>query len=135
MTPSTFEQPALTVAVGEQLQSDYQMHELPGGANDASDSSSLPAGLQSCSHPQTEVLVHTALLARIEYLESENARLKKECSPTTTHFRIEQVKHDDCLVRFYTYHILLAFFNFLGPVVHKLNYWGSKEGSHVRNRR
>ena len=85
------------------------------------------------------MLVHTALLARIEYLESENARLKKECSPTTTHFRIEQVKHDDCLVRFYTgfitYHIFLAFFNFLGPVVHKLNYWGSKEGSRVRNRR
>jgi len=52
------------------------------------------------------------------------------------HFRIEQVKHDDRLVRFYTgfitYYIFLAFFNFLGPVVHKLNYWGSKEGSHVR---
>ena len=138
VTPSTFEQPAITVAVGKQLQSDYQVHELPGGADDASDSSSLPAGLQSCSHPQTEVLVNTALLARIEYLESENARLKKECSPTTTHFRIEQVKHDDRLVRFYTgfitYHIFLAFFNFLGPVVHKLNYWGSKEGSRVRNR-
>ena len=52
------------------------------------------------------------------------------------HFRIEQVKHDDCLVRFYTgfitYHIFLAFFNFLGPVVHKPNYWGSKQGSRVR---
>ena len=137
MTPSTFEQPALTVAVGEQLQSDYQVHELPGGVDDASDSSSLPAGLQSCSHPQTEVLANTTLLARIEYLESENTRLKKECLPTTTDFMIEQVKHDNRLVRFYTgfitYHIFLAFFNFLGPVVHKLNYWGSKEGSRVRN--
>lgn len=65
MTPSTLEQPALTVAVGEQLRSDYQVHELPGGGDDASNSGSLPAGLQSCSHPQTEVLVNTALLARI----------------------------------------------------------------------
>lgn len=76
VTPSTFEQPALTVAVGKQLQSDHQVHELP--ADDASDCSSLPAGFQSYSHPQTEVLVNTTLLAHIEYLESENARLKKK---------------------------------------------------------
>lgn len=73
MTPSTFEQPALTVAVGKQLQSDHQVHELPGGADDASDCSSLPAGFQSYSHPQTEVLVNTVLFAHIEYPESENA--------------------------------------------------------------
>jgi len=66
VTPSTFEQPALTVAVGKQLQSDHQVHELPGGADDASDCSSLPAGFQSYSHPQTEVLVNTILFARIE---------------------------------------------------------------------
>ena len=74
VTPSTLEQPALTATVGEQLLSDYQVHELP--VDDESDSSSLPAGLQSCSHPQTEVLVNIALLARVEYLEAENARLK-----------------------------------------------------------
>ena len=51
VTPSTFEQPALTVAVGEELQSDYQVHKLPGGGGDASISSLLPAELQSCSHP------------------------------------------------------------------------------------
>ena len=124
MTPSTSEQPAeaLTAAVGEQLQTDYQVYELPVGADDESDSSSLPVGFQSYSHPQTEVLVNTALLTRIEYLESENVRLKKECSPKTVYFRIEQVKCDDHLVRFYTgfitYQIFLAFFNFLGPVVH-----------------
>ena len=140
VAPSTSEQPAeaLTAAVGEQLQTDYQVYELPVGADDESDSSSLPAGLQSCSHPQTEVLINIALLARIEYLESENVGLKKECSPKTVYFRIKQVKRDDHLVRFYTgfitYQIFLAFFNFLGPVVHKLNYWGSKEGSCVRNR-
>ena len=81
VTPSMFELPALTVAVGEQLQSDYQVHELPGGADDASDSSSLPAGLQPYSHPQTEVLVNTALLAHIEYLEAEK---KNACPQLST---------------------------------------------------
>ena len=128
VTPSTFEQPSLTAPVGEQLVSDYQVHELPV----ATDGDTGPQ-----AH-QTEVLVKTALLARIEYLEAENAKLRKECSPTTSYFRIEQVKHDDSLVKFYTgfitYQIFLAFFHFLGPVVHKLNYWGSKEGACVRNR-
>ena len=63
------EQPSLTAAVKEQLHS--QVHELPVGAHEL-DSSSLPAGHPSCSHPQTEVLVSTALLAHIEYLEAEN---------------------------------------------------------------
>ena len=49
------------------------------------------------------------------------------------------MKHDDHLVRFYTgfitYRIVLAFFNFLGLVVNNLKYWGSKEGTHVRNRK
>lgn len=61
MTPSTSEPHALTVAIGQQLQSDYQVHELPSGGTHASD-----------SHPQTEVLVNTALLAHIEYLEAGN---------------------------------------------------------------
>ena len=42
------------------------------------------------------------------------------------------------LVRMYTgfssYVILLAFFEFLGPSVHKLNYWGSKGGERKQNR-
>ena len=50
--------------------------------------------------------------------------------------RIEQIKHDDHLVRFYTsfitYDLFVAFYTFLGAVVHKLNYWGSKEGSLVK---
>ena len=43
---------------------------------------------------------------------------------------------DDCLIRFFTgfvsYMIFIAFFEFLGPVVDTLNYWGSKE--HPRKR-
>ena len=117
---------------------DYQVHELPKSVDDASKSSSLPTdGFQSCSL-QTEPLFNAALLARIEYLETENTS-RNECPPTEIHFRIEQVKHDDHLVRFYTgfitYRIFLAFFNFLGLVVNNLKYWGSKEGTHVRNRK
>ena len=49
------EQPPLTVTVGEQLQSNYQVHEL------SSDSSHT-------QHPdRTAVLVNTSLLARIEF--------------------------------------------------------------------
>ena len=137
---STSEQP-------EQTASDEQCSNSPGlelstDFEDPSDQSSfLPASDESFHcHQQTEVLVDTALLARIEYLEAENDRLKKESSSAHTHFRIVQIKHDDRLISFYTgfiaYRIFWAFFTFLGPVVHKLNYWGSKkhQGSQVRER-
>ena len=35
---------------------------------------------------------------------------------------------------FSSFSILLAFFSFLGPSVHELNYWGSKRGERKRNR-
>ena len=59
----------------------------------------------------------------------ENNFLKASTSKPQP-FRIAQIQHNDRLIRFYTrftsYAIFLAFFEFLGPVVHKLNYWGSK---------
>ena len=98
----TSKQHTLSLAdVGEQLVSDYQVHELPNSVDDAAKSSSLPTdGFQSSSL-QTEPLFNAALLARIEYLEAENTS-RNECPSTEIHFRIEQVKHDDHLVRFYT---------------------------------
>ena len=85
----------------------------------------------------TEVLVNTALLARIEALEAENARLKSE--PQKAHFQLEDIEHDDNRVRFYTgfvsYAVFIAFFEFLGPVVNHLNYWGSKERIRKRQRK
>ena len=98
----TSKQHTLSVAdVGEQLVSDYQVHELPNSVDDDAKSSSLPTdGFQSSSL-QTEPLFNAALLARIEYLEAENTSRNK-CPSTEIHFRIEQVKHDDHLVRFYT---------------------------------
>ncbi|KAL5464162.1 hypothetical protein EMCRGX_G033131 [Ephydatia muelleri] len=64
VTTSTIIQPPLSVAdVGEQLVSDYQVHELPNNVDDAS--STLPTnGLQSSSL-QTVPLVNAALLARV----------------------------------------------------------------------
>ena len=41
------------------------------------------------------------------------------------HFRLEDIIHNDGLVRFYTgfpsYEIILAVFDFLGPAAHKLH--------------
>ena len=109
--------------VGEQLSTDIGVHELPN-----------EDGLPQSS---TEVLVNTALLARIEALEAENARLKSE--PQKAHFLLKDIEHDDNLVRFYTcfvsYAIFIAFFEFLGPVVNHLNYWGSKERICKRQRK
>ena len=112
-----------TVIVGEQLQSDYSVHELPG-------SSSLQASSSESSSDR--LLVDHALLACIEMLEAENSHLLKRRS--TLYFRIEDIQHDDKLVRFCTgfvsYALFLAFFEFLGAAVDNLiyRYWGSKEG-------
>ena len=88
----------------------------------------------------TEVLVNTALLARVEALEAENSRLKRDldkCENKRQYFRLEQVKHDDTLIRFYTgfvsYAVFLSFFNFLGPVVNELRYRGEKGGQGLRH--
>ena len=91
---------------------------------------STPATVPAAQPPSdTEVLVNTALLARVEALEAENSRLKRDldkCEKKRQYFRLEQVKHDDKLIRFYTgfvsYAIFLSFFDFLGPVVNELRY-------------
>ena len=67
------------------------------------------------------------LLARIEYLEAENQKLKDITSKTQPkHFRLEDDANDDSLIRFYTgfpsYEIFLFVFDFLGPAVNKLHY-------------
>ena len=129
---------SLTAPVGEQLETNYQVHELPSESDAMSDCPS--SSIQSLEVPSknTEVLVNTALLARIESLEAENRHLK--ASPQGSQpFRIEQIQGNDHLVRFYTgfvsYMIFTAFFDFLGPVVNELNYWGSKKKVSTRQRR
>ena len=68
-------------------------------------------------------------------MEAENASLK--LPHKVNHFRVEDIQHSDKLVQFYTgfvsFMVFLAFFEFLGPVVEHLNYWGSKEGVRQRH--
>ena len=85
----------------------------------------------------TDKVVEAALLARIEMLESDNARLKGS-QAKRIFFRIEDILGDDKLVSFYTgfisYRVFSAFFEFLGPVVDNLNYWGDRERVRKKNR-
>ena len=135
---STPQQISLTAPIGEQLETDYRVHELlsdsEGGASD------IPSTSTSILHEPSEsreVVVNTALLARIESLEAENRYLQSAIGSKPQDFRIEHIQRDDRLIRFYTgfpsHRVLLAFYEFLGPVVNKLNYWGSKKGSRVRH--
>ena len=52
-------------------------------------------------------------------------------------FGIDDIAGNDKLVSLYTgfpsYDILLAFFEFLGPAVANLNYWGEKERERKRH--
>ena len=137
------EQLSLTAMTGEQFCIDYKVHELPeksgDGLSDVQSTSGLLSDISSLIESASslevgtsnaEVLVNTALLARIEVLEAENGALKSQ-KQKPEYFRIDQIQHDDNLFRFYTgfisYEIFLAFYEFLGPVVNELNYWGAKE--------
>ena len=88
---------------------------------------------------ETEVIANTALVAHIEVLEAENKTLRhKLSSQKPKHFRLENIASNNSLVRFYTgfqsYEILLLFFEFLGPSVNELHYWGSKSSTGRRRR-
>ena len=123
-TPATSTpQPQLQIAqVGEQLETNYTVHELPG-----------PSGLL----PNECHLINQALLAHIEVLEEEN-KLSDLKNSDKQPFCIEQIQHDDKLVQFYTglssFDLFLAFFQLLGPAVDHLNYRWSKDGARKRHR-
>ena len=110
-----------TVVVGEQLESDYSIHELLGCSTRSND--------HKCNEK--------SLLARIEMLQAENASLKKKMNDKS-HFRVEDIQHDDKLICFYTgfisYFVFVTFFEFLGPAVNNLRHWGSKGGVRLRQR-
>ena len=96
---------------------------------------SLPPGPSET----TNVLVNTALIASVEALEDEKQPLEAQISTkeTRTYFKIEQSQHDDTLVCFYTgfasFFVFAAFTEFLGPIVNKLHYWGTREGQCQRH--
>ena len=68
----------------------------------------------------------------MELLEAETTYLRAQIkmNKVPLHFRVEQIAGDSSLVQFYTgfasYSLLLNFFQFLRPVVYKLNYWGDQ---------
>ncbi len=94
------------------MEVDYQVHELPGDIGDSTVEGTTPGPSVTTSEDRN--LVSAALIARIEVLEAENTRLKTSLSNKgTARFGIEQIKHDDRLISFYTgfssYAILMAF--------------------------
>ena len=107
----------LTTPIGEVYFSDYGVHELPSEESclDISSGSNIDKGGEQSSEAQ--VVVNTALVARIEALEAETRNLHSKLSKTKPlHFRLENIAHSDSLVAFYTgfqtYDLLLSF---LGP--------------------
>ena len=124
---TTTEVEPMTVSVGEQLIDNYQVTELP-------DDGSTTATSSSQQH-----LVETALLARIEFLEAQLEKLQNDKKSTDLKpFSVDQIKQDDHQVSFYTgfpsFAVFLEFYQFLGPAVDKLHYWGTKPDARKRHR-
>ena len=124
----------LSASIGETFfsDSDYSVHELPDNISSKGSEGAIMS--TAAQLDETQVLVNTALISRIEMLEAQNSALHKKVSGLKPkHFRLEDVVHSDSLVYFYTgfesYEILLAFYDFLGPAVNRLHYWGSKSSS------
>ena len=94
----------MIVSVGEVLSSDHQVQKnlLIPSCTDASLSFSTAAGP---SDSDAQITINTALLARVEVLESDNQHLKAKLqmlSSERREFRMKDIAHDDNLVRMYT---------------------------------
>ena len=83
---------ALSTPIGEVLLSDFNVNELPSESSEetALDTSGI------------SVIVHTALIARIEALEIENKALQHQVSSKSKPFRLSVILYSDSLVHFYT---------------------------------
>ena len=80
--------------IGEELQTDYSLVELPGHTAPQMSSS-------DCA------LINQAVISCIELLEAENAELRNPRKKQG--FRIEDIQHNDKLVRFYTGFVSFCF--------------------------
>ena len=129
VSPVTPIPPCLVATTGQQLLDDIVVKELPCISTDRPDNS------------HTDLVIYTALLARIEVLEAENKKLQVQLGETKhseKSFRLEDIQGNDELICFYTgfasFRIFEAFYEFLGPATQHLNYWGERESSHKRKR-
>ena len=93
-----------------------------------------PDKATSGSEPAEESTVNAAVQSSMECsrcseLVQELQQLKAALA--NTHFGIHSIQEDDSLISYYTgfptYKVLQSFFEFLGPSVHKLTYWGSNK--------
>ena len=111
---------------------------MPGDrCDDALSESTVPSTLlrseNAASKQNAQVLVNTALLAQIEALEAENKLLKEHNSTRTgpscnKKLTISDIAANDGLVKLYTgfrcHEDFMSFYEFLGPAVDELKYWG-----------
>ena len=126
----------LTASFGEQLDTNYTVHELPCPGSHVCELPSTLNLLTKAKEDSIDYVVNAGLLSKIELLEAENRRLKASTCKASQHFRIHQIQSNDRLFRFYTgfisYSVFFAFFKFLGPVVYELEYWSSKRKQRKR---
>ena len=70
------------------------------------------------------------------YLDQPSHESTIESMPSSARFRVEKIARKDELIRFYTgfdsYALFLRFFEFLGPAVYTLNYWGESKRETAR---
>ena len=109
----------MSVSIGEPLLSDYSVYELP--AEDDNQASCIALG------------------ARVEFLEVDKSYVQsKVTNKFQFYFRVEQIADNDSLIKFYTgfdsYSLFLSFFEFLGPAVYNLNYWGDNRKTSRRRK-
>ena len=133
-SPSVSELLPLTAGSCEPLDANCDVYELPSESQPETSTSSIVRSTEGS-------LVNTVLAKRIDALVAENCQLKKQLQQVTArqYFRIEHIQNDDALVKFYTgftsFMVFQAFYDFLGPAVNELNYWGAKDSQRCRNRR
>lgn len=142
-TPSTSDDNSFALSESEVFESDVQ--DQGSGdqtSTDTSLQSVIPERATQGGYENSEVVVNTALLVRIEMLASENQMLKKKVGDLELKrqaFRIDDIANDNNLVRLYTgfvsFGVLKSFYEFLGPSVNELSYWGGRKTVTPKRRR
>ena len=104
--------------------------DCSGETKSLNESVSSVATSTDVSGEDIEALVKECELLRRKSLESES-KLK------SAQLRISSVEFDDKMIQFYTgftsYKLLKACFDFLGPAVENLNYWGQGKDIETNN--